>query len=75
MATWLVVAVVTRYSSAAALAAAIEAPFAAYIFSERPDITAAVTVMSILLVWRHQVNIRRLLAGNESRIGSRKPPA
>ncbi len=75
MATWLVVAVVTRYSSAAALAAAVEAPFATWIFSGRPDLTMAVAMMSALLVWRHQVNIRRLLAGTESRIGSRKPPA
>jgi acyl phosphate:glycerol-3-phosphate acyltransferase len=75
VATWLVVAAVTRYSSAAALAAAIEAPFAAWIFSERAELSIAIGIMSALLIWRHQANIRRLLAGTENRIGSRKPPA
>lgn len=70
--TWLVVAFFTRYSSLAALVAAAEAPFAAWWLTGRADIAAPVGAMSLLLVWRHQENIRRLIAGTEGRIGNRK---
>ena len=70
--TWLLVALVTRYSSLAALLAAVEAPFAAWILSDRADIALPVAVMSMLLIWRHAANIRKLLAGTESRIGGAK---
>jgi glycerol-3-phosphate acyltransferase PlsY len=70
--TWLLVALVTRYSSLAALLAAIEAPFAAWILSDRADIALPVAVMSMLLIWRHAANIRKLLAGTESKIGGAK---
>ena len=72
--TWLAVAVVFRYSSLAALAAALVAPFAAFgIVGDNAAI--AVAVMSTLLVWRHTENIKKLLAGTESRIGSKKKVA
>jgi len=70
--TWLLVAVATRYSSLAALLAALEAPFAAWILSDRADIALPVAAMSLLLIWRHAANIRKLLAGTESRIGGAK---
>jgi acyl phosphate:glycerol-3-phosphate acyltransferase len=72
MATWLAVALVTRYSSAAALAAAAEAPVAVWLFSTRADLTVCAAIMCGLLFWRHRANIRRLMAGTESRIGARK---
>ncbi len=72
LATWLVVALVTRYSSAAALAAAVEAPFAMSILSPRIELTIATAAMSGLLIWRHRGNIQRLLNGTESRIGAKK---
>jgi glycerol-3-phosphate acyltransferase PlsY len=75
MTTWLIVALVTRYSSVAAIAAAVEAPFAAWIFSGRSDFTIAVGLMSALLIWRHRTNIGRLREGTEPRIGGRKPAA
>ena len=75
MATWLVVAGVTRYSSAAAIVAALEAPVAAWLLGEPVLVLAAIALMSALLVWRHQANIRRLLNGTESRIGAKKPGA
>jgi glycerol-3-phosphate acyltransferase PlsY len=71
-ATWLIVALVTRYSSLAAIVTAIEAPFAAWVFSHRIDLTAAAAAMSALLVFRHKTNIKRLIAGTEMRIGGRK---
>lgn len=70
--TWLVVALATRYSSLAAIFAAIEAPFLTWIFSNQPELTAAVAVMSALLVFRHKGNILRLVTGAEQRIGAKK---
>jgi glycerol-3-phosphate acyltransferase PlsY len=69
--TWLVIAFATRYSSLAALAAAIEAPFVAWWLSGRLDIALPVAIMSALLVWRHQENIKRLIARTEPRIGKK----
>jgi len=70
--TWVVVAGATRYSSLAAMAAAVEAPFAAWMFSEQRELTIAAGLMSVLLVWRHRANLVRLLAGTESQIGTKK---
>lgn len=69
LATWLVVAGVSRYSSLAALAASVLAPVYAWIGSGLPVVVGAVSVMAALLVWRHRANVRRLLAGEEGRIG------
>jgi glycerol-3-phosphate acyltransferase PlsY len=71
--TWLVVALATRYSSLAAIVAAIEAPVVAWMFTKQPELTAAVALMSALLVFRHKGNIQRLIAGTEQRIGAKKP--
>ena len=72
VATWAIIAAFLRYSSLAALVAAVFAPFfTAFIFGM--DATfAAVTLMAVLLVWRHRANIARLMAGTESRIGAKK---
>jgi len=70
--TWLLMAVVFRYSSLAALAAAIGAPVYAYLFELPLEWVMSVGIMSLLLVWRHTSNIKNLLAGKESRIGSKK---
>ncbi|MGX5659225.1 glycerol-3-phosphate 1-O-acyltransferase PlsY [Castellaniella ginsengisoli] len=75
--TWLIVAWVTRYSSLAAILAAVFAPFY-YILGDkvawRTDaLTISVIVLiSVLLLARHRENIARLLAGKESRIGAKK---
>jgi acyl phosphate:glycerol-3-phosphate acyltransferase len=70
--TWLLTALLTRYSSLAALLAALVAPFAAGVLIGRIEITTAVTLMSALLIWRHRGNIQRLLNGTEGRIGGKK---
>jgi glycerol-3-phosphate acyltransferase PlsY len=67
---WLVMAVVFRYSSLAAVSAALVAPFGAAWFGAGPVGTVAVVAMSALLLWRHRGNLARLLAGQETRIGS-----
>jgi glycerol-3-phosphate acyltransferase PlsY len=71
LATWLVVAYAFRYSSLAALIAAVFAPFYyGLLFGAEPQL-AAVLAMSGLLIWRHAKNIANLIAGKESRIGSK----
>ncbi|MES2106004.1 MAG: glycerol-3-phosphate 1-O-acyltransferase PlsY [Pseudomonadota bacterium] len=72
LATWLIVAYASRYSSLAALVAAFFAPlYYGLLFG--PDVLMlAVFVMSALLVYRHRQNIANLIAGKESRIGSKK---
>ena len=69
LATWIVVAGVSRYSSLAALVASVLAPGYAWVLSGHPGVVGAVSIMAALLVWRHRANIRRLLAGEEGRIG------
>ncbi len=65
---WLLVALVTRYSSLAAITAALVAPVAALVTFGQSWFTLAVLCMAALLVWRHRGNIAKLLAGTESRI-------
>ena len=75
--TWLFMAGVFRYSSLAALTAALSAP-AYYVLGDallgRPEpwIAATVMVMSALLIWRHRENIQRLVKGQESKLGAKK---
>jgi len=69
--TWLVVAYAFRYSSLAALIASLFAPFYyALLFGARIELLAVV-IMSALLIYRHSQNIANLMAGKESRIGSK----
>ena len=73
--TWLVIAFFFRYSSLAALVAAAFAPFATALVLGFNAYAAAVLAIAVLLVWRHAENIRKLLAGTESRLGAKKAPA
>jgi len=75
LAVWLGVAWVSRYSSLAALVAAIAAPLVQLLmWGAQPELLAVVP-MSLLLIWRHAANIRKLVAGTESRIGQKASPA
>ena len=69
--TWLVVAWLSRYSSLAALAAAALAPFYQLLLWEPSAVAMPMIVMSLVLIWRHEPNIRKLLAGTESKIGQK----
>ena len=76
MATWLIVAYFSRYSSLAAVAAAVFAPAyyllgAKVVWSGAPIIALAMGAMSAVLLYRHKDNIARLMAGKESRIGAK----
>ena len=75
LATWLLVALVSRYSSLAALVAANAAPIFAMLLGLRPELVLATAIMSMLLIWRHKSNILNLMTGKESKIGSKKTDA
>ena len=69
--TWLVVAYAFRYSSLAALMASLFAPFYYTLLFGTGPMLGAVVAMSALLIYRHKGNIGNLIAGKESRIGSK----
>jgi len=69
--TWLLVAYLSRYSSLAALVAAVCAPVYYGIALGADVILASIVVMSALLLYRHAGNISNLMAGKESKIGSK----
>lgn len=76
-ATWLIVAYASRYSSLAAIAAAIFAPLyfilgSNVVWPVNRGYAVAITVISVILLFRHQANISRLLRGKESKISSKK---
>lgn len=72
LSTWLIVAFFMRYSSLAALAAAVFGPiYFVFLFGFQPMV-AALLVVCVLLIWRHRSNICNLMNGTESRIGSKK---
>ena len=76
LATWLIVAYFSRYSSLASLAAAVFSPLY-YLFGDRAAwyvdkrIVMMLVVISALLIYRHRENINKLLKGTESRLGKK----
>lgn len=73
--TWAIVAAFSRYSSLAALAAAAFAPFYQLLIWDADGTTVAIALISLLLIWRHEANIRRLIAGTETRLGQKSAAA
>jgi glycerol-3-phosphate acyltransferase PlsY len=69
-AVWLIVAIVFRYSSLAALTAAIVVPIA-LVFQASPQIAGLFAVMSVIVFIKHRANIARLTTGTEGRIGAK----
>ncbi|HNC50662.1 MAG TPA: glycerol-3-phosphate 1-O-acyltransferase PlsY [Accumulibacter sp.] len=70
--TWLLVAFTLRYSSLAALVAAVSAPVYALLLWGRGPLVLAVAVIAILLIGKHWPNLQRLMTGSEPRIGAGK---
>lgn len=68
---WLSVAYLTRYSSLAALVATLLVPIA-YYFLGYPAAAILTAILTILVYIRHHANIRRLVGGNEPKIGANK---
>jgi glycerol-3-phosphate acyltransferase PlsY len=73
--TWLIIAAFFRYSSLASIVAALFAPFYQLLIWGASPALLAICAMSLLLLWRHQPNLRKLFAGTESRIGARPAPS
>ncbi|KOE81248.1 glycerol-3-phosphate acyltransferase [Vibrio alginolyticus] len=70
MLTWVVVALLFRYSSLAALVTVLLAPF--YTWLIKPQYTLPVAMLCCLIVFRHHQNIKRLFAGTEPKVGEKK---
>ena len=70
-AIWLLVALITRYSSLSALVASAAAPCLLVVGGET-RIAVLFLIFTLLLYWRHADNIGRLLRGEEGRIGAKK---
>ena len=73
--TWLIIAYFSRYSSLAAIVAAVFAPFYQMLIWGASPTVLYVALMGLLLVWRHEANIRKLLNGTESKLGQKAGPA
>ena len=67
--TWLVVVLVLRYSSLAALVSAVSAPVWVWWILSDPVYTGLAALLALMLILRHRANIGRLVAGTESKIG------
>jgi len=80
-AVWLVIAAAQRYSSLAALTAAVTSPIFAYVIGlydpsvDGTKLAAVAAVLALILVYNHRANIGRLLNNTEPKIGSEKPKA
>ena len=78
-ATWLLMAYFFRYSSLAALIAALLVPVY-YVLGDgaawylNKGVLLSVSIMSLLLIYRHAENIGRLVKGTESRLGKKTSP-
>ena len=79
LATWALIAAFSRYSSLAAIVSAAFAPMYQLLIWEAGPTALALIIMGLLLVWRHQANIKKLMAGTESKLGQKAagaaPPA
>ena len=69
--TWAIVFAISRYSSLAAIVAAVLAPLYAWVLLPYKDYVIMVFVIAVMLVWRHKSNIQKLLAGTESGFGKK----
>ena len=72
--TWALIAAFFRYSSLAAIVAAVFAPFYQLLIWGGGPLALTVAAMGLLLVWRHSANIQKLLQGTESRLGQKTAP-
>jgi glycerol-3-phosphate acyltransferase PlsY len=70
--SWIVVFAIWRYSSLAAIVAAVLAPVFAYFLLPYKDYLLLTVAIALFLIWRHRSNIQKLLAGTESGFGKKK---
>lgn len=69
--TWLIMAIIFRYSSLSAIAAAILTPVYMYFFTDELVYVGMSCIITALLLWRHRSNIDNLLNGREDKIGKK----
>lgn len=69
--TWAIVFAISRYSSLAAIVAAVLSPLFAWLLLPYKDYVMMMFVIAVMLVWRHKSNIQKLLAGTESGFGKK----
>ena len=67
---WLMVAALLKISSLSALVSIFLTPLVLWYFTQSVELATAVTLMSIIVFWRHQTNIRSLLKGSEEKISN-----
>ena len=71
---WGIVLALTRYVSLASIAAAAAIPLIVWLTGGSPTLITITAGIGALAIYKHKVNLQRLLAGTENRIGTRKPP-
>jgi acyl phosphate:glycerol-3-phosphate acyltransferase len=71
LATWVIIAAFTRYSSLAAIVSAVVAPFYQILIWGGGPVAVTVAAMGVLLVYRHKANIEKLFRGTESKLGQK----
>ena len=68
---WICIAKITGYSSLAAILTIAFLPITAYFFNQPLIVIYLACFVAIVVIWRHQSNIKNLLSGKESRIGQK----
>jgi glycerol-3-phosphate acyltransferase PlsY len=71
---WVAVFALTRYVSVASISACIALPFASWVTGRSSTMILVTAAMSVLGIFQHRANIKRLLEGTESRFGSKPAP-
>ena len=66
---WLIIAKLLKLSSLSALISVFMTPIILWYFTESVELSSVMTVMSVLVFWRHKKNIQLLLQGSEAKIG------
>ncbi|MBB5204291.1 glycerol-3-phosphate acyltransferase PlsY [Inhella inkyongensis] len=72
LATWVILVYFTRLVSLGSVAAAGFAPFYQMLIWGFGPVVGAAGLMGLLLIWRHEANLKRLMAGTEPRLGAKK---
>ena len=71
LASWVIIVAFSRFVSLASIVAAVFAPFYQLLIWGMAPVFMPIVMMSLLLIWRHEVNIRKLFAGTESKLGQK----
>ena len=74
LSTWIVVCMLTRYVSAASIAASAILPVATWIERYSYRLVIVTAAMAVLAIYKHKGNIQRLIQGTESKVGKKNPP-